>query len=1688
MTEEGTVHVRIHPLSIQVFLLLAACGGEPGTTTAAFAVHDGDAGPPPQCTRDLAELEDLGTSPRTCAEDVTCPCGAYCAFGLCGFDCIDDSECADGEECTTRGQCHAPEVPQGGLRIEPAALSFTTRDAAQRLSIVAGGPAVPQVEVTGEPGLLLECDPTGSSAASSCSCATDGCTMTGIPAGGTAALFVRVDPFGSLPAPPAWTIHVSVENEVRIVPAQLIVPPLLTIEGHYSGTATLVESGLPASAGPSTFGESSLVVKMLVAPVGAGWPGFYRFELRDATRALGAESPDDVSVGDDDADLRGLAFGIIDCSHDPCTWDVRGSELTPQAYGLDSPTAQPVERERDQLGGLMLLRVRGSTGWDDALQMSWQLSLRRIDQGACQVTCQADGTTPTIPAGSVATRCAVQEHAACYGELADGLCETADPSYGRVMSTFAPGGSCDAQNQSATPLTLTARSLVMPQPEAAIPGQGGIEDFFKYHGLSPDEQLRRVGQWAASGAASSLARCELGQPGPEPPLSVACGPNTGADCFALQQRYGCQPVCRCVPNQPCPIQACFRCDFSVSWRDRDVAEEDEPLLCAQRYLCYQPDEVPPRDPDSRFPDHVEPGSYEFTTDLMPDSRDAYCGLEGEVPVQELPTGAGFFSNMARRGQLEPYAPHDLLRRCLNDLMDEPKPDESLAQLFESEGCINVPRFLRAMHWSSVELSQRPKYSDPAAPKELAAQALYHRLIQQWIEIHAFVAREGGQEEAVAEAVAGPLAGDVPTRDELLDTLEAGWRRLFQPRYARPLLRLSPEVLLDPDYRTRPYQPWLSGEENANRPSAADPQAVGLPATLLQGMTGYLEVLAREIEVASLAGTIPVREAALRRAGTGVRYALMAEALASALHARALEAGSPGWLTEWEVDRARFREAVLRVLNRSRALGTGSNPLGIEKDDLPLYFVDPSTSNTQFFAASDYLFNRAFTALANAEGSLDEARDAWTTWYQQSMQDRMNELGQASRVEDTRTYYGQQIEALCGAKDKFVADEILDDWIDTDRNGEPDMPPGLCFLDVSDSTCQVSRADLAAVVDSSPPDDLKLQICLALRLQPGNFGTPMFADPEMNRLVAWLSGGGTEQSLTRLRNASIGHDSLGRVTIAGFALTREAFFGPSHDLQVTTEDLTFCQEQFPTAKLPSVDDLPHPPLARPECFQGQLGDAALAVRSAADSVSALASRIGDLVERYDIAIRSCLIQEAAGAALQAAEEKHDAMMVHLLDQRLSAQQSANQAGVWGGVFGIVGGLVTDNPGMALAGVAGIFEADANQDVANAQFALDLAEEKHDTEMMAIRQAAEDMTCYNEAEAHFVGFRTAHLELAQARTELARAQARFHDMQRQVTALVAAGRKAVDREESVDLPRFAYDQWLDADIDRFVADMKVARRAAYLVAKAAGYEKQEPFADDGPGLAILRATTPDELRDALLDLDALMGDRSLAGQTPEGTPLHVPLCRFLSAPAGVDPRDSEVTCDVQSFQRMLVDPSHAAYDEDGDYIGQTFRFSLMPFGVHIGGEAGERLWSVSAVIDGNANGFGFGDYTWLKLYKRNTFFSQWADGPEGHATPLQLGSNRPCRNLFLEAGAFMDTTAAGCDTDDYTVATLHTPFGDFDSPFWNDVGYTPASTELRGRGLYGEYVLLIPAAEIDAGLLLDRIWDIYLRFTYNRITVH
>jgi hypothetical protein len=201
---------------------------------------------------------------------------------------------------------------------------------------------------------------------------------------------------------------------------------------------------------------------------------------------------------------------------------------------------------------------------------------------------------------------------------------------------------------------------------------------------------------------------------------------------------------------------------------------------------------------------------------------------------------------------------------------------------------------------------------------------------------------------------------------------------------------------------------------------------------------------------------------------------------------------------------------------------------------------------------------------------------------------------------------------------------------------------------------------------------------------------------------------------------------------------------------------------------------------------------------------------------------------------------------------------------------------------------------------------------------------------------------------------------------------------------------------------------------------------------------------------------------------------------------------------------VAPRYAVYDDAGNYRGQEIPFTIQPFGALRLGDSGgipllsglncaERLWSVNASIHGEDLMAGTNtSIATVQIRKRNTFSSQWCAAREGEDT--QLASTRPSRNLFVDPFSarswtqdaalleLTETREPSAFSGATVQARLNVPRSELERE-----SYTDGDSEaLAGRGVFGDYVLFIPAptqsVDGSAGLRLENVEDVLIRLDY------
>ncbi|MFH1812509.1 MAG: hypothetical protein ABIJ09_27500 [Pseudomonadota bacterium] len=550
-----------------------------------------------------------------------------------------------------------------------------------------------------------------------------------------------------------------------------------------------------------------------------------------------------------------------------------------------------------------------------------------------------------------------------------------------------------------------------------------------------------------------------------------------------------------------------------------------------------------------------------------------------------------------------------------------------------------------------------------------------------------------------------------------------------------------------------------------------------------------------------------------------------------------------------------------------------------------------------------------------------------------------------------------------------------------------------------------------------------------------------------------------------------------------------------------EARTTCQRQFPRAReqLPRVADLPGQPLTDRACYNGGLGESALELKGVVTDLDIARSEMTDLQDSYDVAIRSCIIQQVGNDAMESALAQHNQTMAALRTQKAKADQATAFLDAFEDAAATLAGGPTSllAAGVAVgAGLAGGFTEAESIDI-EAEMAN--AEASHEALMLNLQNEVDEQLCFNDAELFLVGVRTASLRVQKAISDMNVALYKFEQDKSSAQTAHDAGRAALKIAAARQVRPPSNDFWFDEKVDTYQRKLRIARRILYLAVRAVAYEFQESRQEEA---RVLAAETPEELDAVADDLRTITATRGIGGNRPSDLKVVLSLRKNLLQLGDLSqtqPVGWHRLTDVERFRMVLRSQRFAQYDDSGAYVGQSIPFSLAPlaaFGlgevqgvpVFASSDCAERLWNVNASILGSS--LTRGDtptFVRIDLLKSNTFFSQWC---APHEASFQTASVRPSRNLFREPDevdpAFGSALGVG-RSDERSRARMQAYFNVDRAEFERDAYANGSTSELAARGLYGEYALFIPAALIsrtpqDDGLVLENIDDILLRLDY------
>jgi len=1657
---------------------------------------------------------------RACVVDAHCPCGAHCELGRCFAACRADGDCGGGgSRCDDYGRCRPkshtallPEAPAetGGSLRAPARVVLSDNGEAN-VTLQASNIEVPRARVATRGGSEVRCPGATEF--------TKECMLQGVKPGSTVDLTFRMTTSTDDPSQTPEFVVYTPSGNTTISPA--VVAPLAPapLAGVYRGTGFVVSTGTGTPAAPGREPEYQMQIPFVVQVEGAASGAKLVIEdplgaLTSAGRlvgtfALGAPSADGIQTGTVTIPTAPFTSGTIG---NGSSWEL-----------VAAIQASITFRPESQSLGVQLTEVLSGLGVSHKPAIAWRLSLSRA----------GDRTAP-VPASPAPAALSYNEDTVASTPLAwEVEAAKAAPAYAtltdrerRSRRAFFPGETTRLDACLApSPAEMTDIGRF---PLGMYVGSGSVVDDMP---SGPDGWQRRSDLFFHAGTTDALLGFEIqtvsltntsnaqlledklpcrtsnGLMDIYPPAfgggrfqNWSANPVFAPQfdiCSELAEATGC--TVQAVPSSAVVFDGTGRVRYRVGANNAVAEASNVPFHWQMnvREVCVLPARsfqcgplVSCATPDAAATTVASLASSELGATPGAISQELACASGGRSAAIDLDlandSGAGATAEEA-------------LSKCFADLarLREAPPSvgaktggQALSTVFgEGSGCLAPGRFLTAVTQSLAA----DRSNEPVNPTHLASSAYGQRLLGRWLDLHAYLATELVERDKVAEVLRKEGAANAPpSAASGLEVSLGAWDLLFLPRVARALDQAPAEVLASPDYR----------ERLGITPRPQDDQQMGLAAKIFSTLASQGQLLDVALERAALQyDTTSIDE--VRKF---LPRFLAAGALAHGLEQRAA-AHEPQYAWQDRFVRSEKRAAPLlsQAIARADGILEGRNPLGIEDVDLPLYFLaDKSTGpGGRFAAVSDFLLGTGPDSPAWAPSLVKQAQAALTearTGYENE-NDRQFRAALAAQqfqlfIDNVAYDYDVSLRSYCGPTTASLV-------------SDPSFNASKCFH-ASTPGCATSVPDYSARWRA---DDVKANLCLGSRLSADKSSARDYASPATQEFVArcWDPSPGS----LPIEVVPCGDMSCATCTNAGVTKSVPLTLGTWNRRDGAREGapqlpllIAACERE--TKGRVSV---PVPPASKPlaECVNGSLGEAALATHTAAREVEIARQELADFNERYAIAVRSCQLLDDKNQKLKNVRAKFDQDISGLIAARAAADSAASAAHALEGCFATMAGASDTTPWGAIKGAVATGVACAAGGVAAAaeitghglSAAIENAQRNHDSNVAEIEGKAEVDICFNDARQELVGMRGAALRIEQAVQDMQAAHTFFQNELLTAQILHDEGIAYVSDLEASRLSGPTGYPWTNEPVNRYAQSMRLARRATYLAVRAVEYEFQASLTDRA---AVLAASTPDELATLLSHLWSTAGTRTIGGNRPSD--LHVVLSLrddvfrlgdTSSAPPSERPQNA-----ATRFRELLQEHQYAEYDASGKYLGQRIPFTLAPLGaiglpadgipIYATTDCAERLWSVNASVIGNDIYSGSSTtFARIDLLKQNTFFSQWCgDAPPND--PFQVASVRPARNLFREPDLAPTVAASqGIEQGDrlYSRARVQA-FFNVDRAALEDPTYMNGETsELAGRGLYGEYALFIPASLIaqeaaggnyTTGVVLDRVEDILLRLDY------
>lgn len=1697
---------------------------------------------------------------RRCLTDDHCPCGAHCEYGRCEATCgAGLPACAAGQRCDRFGRCRA----MADQTLVPATVpGATSRIMVNNPSVVLGpmGEQAPivirlqdnpeaRVRVVASTGFQVQC-PGGSFGTE--------CNVMNPPMGMPVTLAVRKDPaapMAMMTQPGQVQVYGDSEyTSITIQPLSSDAPAMRPLEGVYTGVASLiqVQSDAMATGAPPPF-RTEIPVSIRIFPGAA----MRVIELNDPVRALTSS-----------ATWVGTATGISATSVPWTLAQRRMVSVTPMANATANISVRPatgttiaVNPTTGSLSGQLSLALDGVHPRRTPIY-TWRLILNRSSD---------------LPMGAVAPAVSPAE-APSNSMTLTSTALAAETAINNSVPTW-PGG----RTQTDFEQLLASNGEVAGRPRRfdACVGSPQIPQT-NWNTIATNEWTSPTRMFAAGTTKQSIAAMLTNR---DSPLEVLIAPYLNTDQVSSLSITGWTPANLAVPNSngvvcavnfgaqnatTCGLMAprvenygvLDRCDelsaslgcvpeavvggASVRLDGRLTAQQGAGAACTAALsltgtvtrICRLRQPTPAQCAESLACQDSSVASV--TNGFGGAALGAVQAVAGDLACGNRSVAI----DATNRREAGAVPMNDLIGSCLTELgrlqMALPAGamnSTAFASLLRAGGampgqCIEPIRHIGALSLASS--ADRSIALGMAALPDPRATRFALRLWQQWFALHSMIAGEAKQQLTIDPSARGvnPSQDFFPGEEAAVRQAVAGFALALHPRFGASLWEVSPTLLINPDYRIGRVA-MIPNNRNHQ-------QTVGLPvviADLMRAQLGLLEVAVEKAtfrtERTYLDGSAMMPDPLI---GSTYRTVLAMLPLYMELSQRArANAGGGGLSWAQLADRSDglLAHAFVSTQGKVEIMRQGRNPLGIEDNDLPLYFRgDPTGADARFSAVSSYLIGMtpmssgwATAAIAEARTAVNDVANAYRTIAQHEYMSSLNMMQLNTRLDEIRRNYGSQVANLCGTP-AAITDTV-------DVLGQWEAVTGQPFSAESCYRAEGAECGVDAQVRNVPVplDDIKFALCKVRELNRITNNVLTAPDTDFN---AAITGGAPDpMSCNAILAACPGATSAdercltcGATTLRVNLETLRVLTRFSHsDPDTVTQVTRACRRAFPNAadELPTPSNLTVDPTTIARCYRvrGSLGELSMGIAQTTTDIDIARSEYAARQEAYDLAMNSCILQLNGDQLVNDTMRSHEATMSRLRNTKLGLDIGSHIASAAKDCFSAMQGVGDTPKPWLIAGAIGgcassVLENGLTIGSDTVQRNMDRAEANHQIVVQGLMADTTFRVCANNAAQELVGARTAALGIQRAMQDLNQAVYKMQQGIENASAAWSEGQVVLQttRDRAVRAPEL--DVWVEAAVNRYRDAFRRAKRFTYLAMRAVEYEYQVTMSNRR---LVLGATRVEDLELAMSGLRATTLAARINGNPPSSTRAVVSLREHLlqlHSTATLSESEQRLS-EVERFHLILQNPRFAVFRQNGQWAGQRIPFSLAPLQtlglgnasdvpIFASNSCAERIWSVNAMVEGPAESVYRGSvaaFTAIDLEKTNTFFSQWCTEMRAPDNTLlfQSASVRPAVNLFRDPEVGAQDLGGGMvvggaqnvanGLQNTSTARMQPRINVARNQFAMDDFGSGSSSELAGRGLFGKYALFIPAESISRlqpdmtlsnGLNLDAVTDILLRIDY------